>query len=131
MLMHAIAHGGCEDTVRESALEADWEKIPCRTAGDSNPRQYCASRTLYQLSYLPPPIPLHGECNSQNSAHLIQARRRECQSMMIQQTKYTYQDRIDEKRAITIQFHQRFPNDVDLSGRYSHPTVNIATTSSR
>ena len=24
-LMHAIAHGGCTDNVRESALEADWE----------------------------------------------------------------------------------------------------------
>ena len=35
MLMH-------DDTVRESALEADSERnIPCRTA-DSNPRQYCA-----------------------------------------------------------------------------------------
>ena len=54
MLMQAIAHGGCTDSVRESALEADWEKIPCRTAGDSNPRQYGFwrfSRTLYQLSY--------------------------------------------------------------------------------
>ena len=26
MLMHAIAPGGCTDTVRQSALEADWEK---------------------------------------------------------------------------------------------------------
>ena len=26
LLMHAIAHGGCTDTVRESALKADWEK---------------------------------------------------------------------------------------------------------
>ena len=54
MLMHAIAHGGCTDTVRQSALKGDsGRKIPCRT-GDSNPRQYCAwlfSRTLYQLSY--------------------------------------------------------------------------------
>ena len=54
MLLHAIAHGGCTDTVRESALEADsGRKIPCRTV-DSNPRQYCAwlfSRTLYPLSF--------------------------------------------------------------------------------
>ena len=54
MLMHAIAHGGCTDTVRESALKVDsGRKIPCRT-GDSNPRQYCAwlfSQTLYQLRY--------------------------------------------------------------------------------
>ena len=44
MLMHAIAHGGCTDTVRrESALEADWRrrKKPCCT-GVSNPRQYRA-----------------------------------------------------------------------------------------
>ena len=58
MLMHATAHGGCTDTVRESALEDNSRrKIPCRT-GDSNPRQYCAwlfSRTLYPLSY-PRPI---------------------------------------------------------------------------
>ena len=31
MLMHAIAHGGCTDTVRQSALEVDsGRKIPCR-----------------------------------------------------------------------------------------------------
>ena len=59
MLMHAIAHGRCTDTVRlrQSTLEVDsGRKIPCRT-GDSNPRQYCAwlfSRTLYQLSYSGP-----------------------------------------------------------------------------
>ena len=28
VLMHAIAHGGCTDTVRESVLEVDWEKNP-------------------------------------------------------------------------------------------------------
>ena len=59
ILMHVIAHGGCTDTVRESALKVDSGiKIPCRT-GDSksNPRQNCArlfSRTLYQLSYSRP-----------------------------------------------------------------------------
>ena len=32
MLMHTTAHGGCNDTVRESALKADSaRKIPCRT----------------------------------------------------------------------------------------------------
>ena len=42
MSMHAIAHGGCTDTVRESALKVNsGRKIPCRTR-DSNPRQYCA-----------------------------------------------------------------------------------------
>ena len=53
MLMHAIAQGGCMDTLRKSALEVDSRtKIPCRT-GDSIPSQYFAwlfSRTLYQLS---------------------------------------------------------------------------------
>ena len=55
MLMHAIAHRGCTDTVRESAPEVDsGSKIPSHIFG-SNPRQYCAwlfSGTLYQLSYL-------------------------------------------------------------------------------
>ena len=42
MLLRAIAHGGCTDTVRESALgDNSGRKIPCRNA-DSNPRQYCA-----------------------------------------------------------------------------------------
>ena len=37
MLMHAIAHMGCTDTVRESALKVDsGRKIPCHI-GDSNP----------------------------------------------------------------------------------------------
>ena len=53
-LMHVIAHGGCTDTVRESAQEVDsGRNIPCRT-GDSNQCRYCAwrfSRTLYPLSY--------------------------------------------------------------------------------
>ena len=55
MLMHAIAHGGCRDTVRESALKVDsGRKIPCRT-GESNLRQLRASPMLYQLSYIPAP----------------------------------------------------------------------------
>ena len=56
MLVHAIAHCGCRDTVRESALEGSGRNIPCRT-WDSNPRQYCAwlfSGTLYPLSYRRP-----------------------------------------------------------------------------
>ena len=52
MLMRATAHGGCTDTVRESAPEVgSGRKIPCRT-GDSNPSQYCAwplGPTLYQF----------------------------------------------------------------------------------
>ena len=58
MLMHAIAHGDCTDTVSGSALEADsgekflaaWEFEPALVL-------YCAwlfSRTLYQLSYRRP-----------------------------------------------------------------------------
>ena len=56
MLMHAIAHGGFTDTVRESALKVDSgreKKIPCNT-WDSNPRQYCAwlfGPALSQMSY--------------------------------------------------------------------------------
>ena len=54
MLMHAIAHEGCTDTVRESALKADsGKKILCR-AGESNQLQRRVIRTLYQLSYPPP-----------------------------------------------------------------------------
>ena len=53
MLMHANAHGGCTDTVRESALKVAWEeKIPCRT-GESNLPQRRAGAILYQLSYIP------------------------------------------------------------------------------
>ena len=53
MLMHAIAHRGCTDTVRECALKADTgRKISCRT-GESNLRQRRAGPTLYQLSYIP------------------------------------------------------------------------------
>ena len=42
---------GCTDTVRESALKVDWEKIPCRP-GESKLPQWCAGPTLYQLSYI-------------------------------------------------------------------------------
>ena len=56
MLVHAIAHEGCTDTVRESALRANsGRKIPCRT-GESNLRQRRAGPTLYQLSYIPAPL---------------------------------------------------------------------------
>ena len=51
--MHAIPHGGCTNTVRESAYKVGLgEEIPCCN-GDSNPSQYCSwifSRTLCQLS---------------------------------------------------------------------------------
>ena len=57
MLMRATAHGGCTDTIGESALEVDsGRKIP-RCTRDSNPHQYCAwlfSRMLYQLSSFHP-----------------------------------------------------------------------------
>ena len=56
MLLHAIAHEGCTDTVRESTLKVDsGRKIPCRS-GDSNLPKRCAGPTLYQLSYIPAPI---------------------------------------------------------------------------
>ena len=42
ILMHAIAHRSCMDTIRVSALDVDSgrKKIPCCTR-DSNPCQYC------------------------------------------------------------------------------------------
>ena len=53
MLTHVIAHGGCMDTVRESAPEVDTgRKIYCHT-WYSKPHQYCTwlfSPMLYQLS---------------------------------------------------------------------------------
>ena len=50
MLMHAIAHGGCADTVRESALKVDSRgKIPETRTRVSIP-PWLFSRTLYQLS---------------------------------------------------------------------------------
>ena len=65
LLMPAIAHGGCTETVRESALEVDFgeekkkkKKIPCCT-GDSDPLQHHAwlfNRTFYQLSYQALPL---------------------------------------------------------------------------
>ena len=47
---------GCTDTVRESALKADWKKKPL-PHWESNLRQRRASPMLYQLSYFPPPLP--------------------------------------------------------------------------
>ena len=51
--MPAIAHEGCTDTERKSALKVvSARKIPCRT-GKSNVRQPRAGPTLYQPSYIP------------------------------------------------------------------------------
>ena len=59
MLMHAIAHEGYTDTVRESALEADsGRKIPCRTV-ESNLPQWRAGLMLYQERYIPAPSADH------------------------------------------------------------------------
>ena len=56
MFMHRIAHEGCSDTVRESALKVDsGRKIPCRTE-QSNLPQRRAGPALYQLSYTPVPM---------------------------------------------------------------------------
>ena len=50
MLMNAIAHEDCTDTVRESALKDELgKKILCRT-WNSNPRQYCAWRSSIECS---------------------------------------------------------------------------------
>ena len=62
--MHAIAHGGHTDTVRECALKVDSRrKIPCRT-GESNLHRRRAGPILYQLSYIPTPEAL--------SRHILQ-----------------------------------------------------------
>ena len=54
--MHAIAHEGCTDIVRASALKADsGRKIPCRT-GEFSPCQQRAGLTLCQLSYILAPF---------------------------------------------------------------------------
>ena len=53
MLMHVVAHGGCTDAKRESALKVDYgRKISCHM-GELNLFQPCAGLTLYQLSYIP------------------------------------------------------------------------------
>ena len=53
MLVHVIAHEGCVDKVRESALKVDkGRKIPCRIGESDLPQQH-AGLTLYQLSYIP------------------------------------------------------------------------------
>ena len=52
MLMHAIAHGGCTDTVRETALEVNsWTTVSCRTV-HSNPR-HCSLRRAFQPDAVP------------------------------------------------------------------------------
>ena len=56
MLMHAAAHGGCMDTVRESALEGDSEKkISCRTR-ELYPHQSCAQLVCWMLCQLSYPL---------------------------------------------------------------------------
>ena len=57
MLMHAIAYGGCADTVRESALEADSRrKTPCGTLRPQSVlRMAILSDTLPVESFLAPP----------------------------------------------------------------------------
>ena len=62
MLLHAISHEGCTDTVRESALNVDsGRKIHFRT-GESNLPQRRAGSTLYQLSYIPSSQELRCSC---------------------------------------------------------------------
>ena len=64
MLMHAVAHGGCTDTVRKSALEVGYgRKFPCHT-GDSNPRQCCA--WLFSWTLYPPSCPA-AECHCEGT----------------------------------------------------------------
>ena len=50
ILMHVIVHRGCTDTVRESALEADWEKNPLLHWGL---KPASVSHLAFQLDTLP------------------------------------------------------------------------------
>ena len=71
-LTHAIAHGGCTDTVRESALVVDCvRKIFCCT-GDLNLHQYCA--WLFELSILPTELSPPFTCTTSMRAFHTEAR---------------------------------------------------------
>ena len=60
MLMRADVHRGSIDTERESAVKfSSGRKIPCCTR-ESNLHQWHAGLALYQLNYIPAPLPLHG-----------------------------------------------------------------------
>ena len=86
MLMHAIAHGGCTDTVRQSAQggctdtvrqsaqggctdtvrqsaqgAGSERKVP-RRIGDSNSRQYCAWRFSSTAPYVDNPAGAKEKC---------------------------------------------------------------------
>ena len=50
MLMHAISNGGCTDTMKESALEVDWEKNPSLHQG-LEPESVL--RLAFQSDFLP------------------------------------------------------------------------------
>ena len=48
---------GCTDTLRESALKVESRKNISRRTGESNLRQRRVGPMLYQLSYIPIPLP--------------------------------------------------------------------------
>ena len=53
ILMHAIAYGGCMDTVRESALEADCgRKIPSRTLATRNGQHQLETTVARTVAFL-------------------------------------------------------------------------------
>ena len=54
--MHAAAHEGCTDTVRESALKADWEKHPLPRWGIEPASATCRASALPTESYPCPPL---------------------------------------------------------------------------
>ena len=57
--MHAIAHRGCTDTVRESALKADsGRKIPCRSEGIEPALATCRSDAPQTELHPPTPTPV-------------------------------------------------------------------------
>ena len=64
MLSHAIAHGGCTDNKKESALKVDsGKKIPCLT-GESNQRLRRDGADAVATELHPIPIPFGTICNT-------------------------------------------------------------------
>ena len=59
LLMHAISHGGCTDTVRESAPEADWEKnlLPHRGLEHASVFRLAFQSDVLPTELLPPSRP--------------------------------------------------------------------------
>ena len=69
--MHAIAHWGCTDTVRESALKVDWEKNPLPHRGIEPASAACRSDALPTELTPPPPTHTHTHIYLCNLIYLV------------------------------------------------------------